>query len=323
MVLKTGDQFDHFEIRSHIARGGMGDIYSAVDLNTSCGAVLKIPDIKFIGDPAYYDRFQNELAITSALDHPAVQKGIGSGNYNGMPYLVTQFVQGEPLRERLLAGKPLSPGETLALIRQIAQGLAYCHALGVIHRDVKPENILVNTDGQPVLLDFGLALSNNGRRRGQGRDSVGTPEYMSPEQIEGRPADMRSDIYSLGIMLFEMLSGHLPFRGESALALAAQQLHAPTPLLEVPGVSMQIATVVARCMQRRADDRYPNMGALIHDLDHLEEVDSTRLGVMSGPATARPYHRSPFVLPFVVSGALVALLIIVGVILQALHSYVH
>jgi serine/threonine-protein kinase len=322
-MLQIGDQFDHFQIRSHIAKGGMGDVYSAFDLLHSREAVLKIPDAMFIGDPAYYGRFQAELEVMGTLNHPAIQKGLGSGRFRGMPYLVTEFIQGTSLRERLKAGVPIPPGETVPLIRKIADALAFCHDHEIVHRDVKPENILVSPEGQPILLDFGLALSSNGHRgtRANQSGAAGTPEYMAPEQIEGRRGDRRSDIYSLGIMMFEMLTGEVPFRGDSNLAVVAQHLHASTPRLDKAGVSPQLATVVARCLQRNPDARYADMRQLIHDLEHLDSVDTSRLDRMTGPATATPLSRTPFVVPFAIAGFMMVLLVILGFVLQALHAH--
>jgi serine/threonine-protein kinase len=322
-MLQVGDQFDHFQIRSHIAKGGMGDVYSAFDFIHSREAVLKIPYAMFIGDPAYYGRFQAELEVMGTLNHPAIQKGLGSGRFRGMPYLVTEFIQGTSLRERLKAGVPIPPGETVPLIRKIADALAFCHDHEIVHRDVKPENILVSPQGQPILLDFGLALSNNGHRgtRANQSGAAGTPEYMAPEQIEGRRGDRRSDIYSLGIMMFEMLAGEVPFRGDSTLAVVAQHLHARTPRLDTVGVSPQLATVVARCLQRKPDARYADMRQLIHDLEHLDSVDTSRLDRMTGPATSVPYSRSPFVVPFALAGFMMVMIVILGFVLQALHAH--
>jgi serine/threonine-protein kinase len=326
-MLQIGDQFDHFQIRSHIARGGMGDVYSAFDLIHSREAVLKIPDIMFIGDPAYYERFQRELEVMRTLNHPAIQKGLGSGRFKGMPYLVTELIKGESLRERLKGGARIPPGETIDLIRRIADALAYCHYHEIVHRDVKPENILVSPEGQPILLDFGLALSKNGHRVTYANVSgaAGTPEYMAPEQIEGRRGDRRSDVYSLGIMMFEMLTGEVPFCGDSNLAVVAQHLHARIPRLDRDrhGVSPQLATVVARCLQRKPDARYPGMHELIHDLDHLESVDISGLDRMTGPATATSYSRSPLVVPFAIAGMMMVILVILGFLLQALYTHGH
>lgn len=326
-MLQIGDQFDHFQIRNHIARGGMGDVYNAYDLIHSREVALKIPDVMFIGDPAYYERFQRELDVMSILDHPALQKGVTSGRFKGMPFLVTEFIKGESLRDRLERTGPIPPDEAVQLVRRIADGLAYCHDHGIVHRDVKPDNVLITAEGQPILLDFGLALSNQNHRMTYANFSgaAGTPEYMSPEQIEGHRGDRRSDVYSLGIMFFEMVTGDVPFHGDTTMAVVAQHLHARIPRLdrERNDVSPQLATVVARCLQRKPKDRYDDMHGLIGDLDHLSTIDISQLDRMTGATTATPYTRSPFLAPFATAGFMILVLIIVGFILQALHAHSH
>src|SRR5258707_7221099 len=141
MMLQIGDQFDHFQIRSHMAQGGMSDIYRAYDLLSGKEVVLKIPDKMMIGDPAQYERFQRELEVMNTLHHPAIQHGLGSGQYNRTPYLVTEIIDGQSLRTIVDEKAPMPVDAALGLIRKIADGIIYCHANHVIHRDLKPENI--------------------------------------------------------------------------------------------------------------------------------------------------------------------------------------
>src|SRR5215470_11429162 len=254
MSLKVGDQFDHYEIRSHIAQGGMGDIYRAHDVLSGRDVALKIPDRMMIGDPAQFERFQRELEAMRTLNHPALQHGIESGQYNRTPYLVTELVEGRSLRDIIKEQAPLPTDRALNLTKKIADGMAYCHEHDVIHRDLKPENILISNDGQPVILDFGLALTKGARRVTYANFSgtAGTPDYMAPEQIEGQRGDQRTDIYALGTMLYEMLAGVVPFTGDNTMAVMAQQLRGAVPRLdkEVKGISPQLAAVVARSIQK-------------------------------------------------------------------------
>src|SRR6185369_17101674 len=141
MILQIGDQFDRFQIRSHMAQGGMGDIYRAYDLMNNREVVLKIPNQMMIGDPALYERFQRELEVTNNLHHPAIQKGLGSGQYDRTPYLVTELIDGQSLRDLIERKAPMPTDEAIALIRKVAEGIQYCHENQVIHRDLKPENI--------------------------------------------------------------------------------------------------------------------------------------------------------------------------------------
>ncbi|HVZ16889.1 MAG TPA: serine/threonine-protein kinase, partial [Terriglobales bacterium] len=250
MMLQIGDQFDRFQIRSHLAQGGMADIYRAYDLLSKNEVVLKIPNRMMIGDPAQYERFQRELEVTNTLSHPAIQKGLGSGQFNRTPYLVTEFVDGKSMRDVIAQEAPMLSDKAVTLIRQIADGMAYIHEHEVVHRDLKPENILITSEGQPVILDFGLALTKDARRVTYANltPSAGTPDYMAPEQIEGQRGDERTDIYAVGTMLYELLSGHTPFSGDSYQVVMAQHLRGAIPRLdqEVPSMSPQLAAVVAR-----------------------------------------------------------------------------
>jgi serine/threonine-protein kinase len=323
-MLQIGDQFDHFQIRAHLAQGGMSDIYRAYDLLTGQEVVLKIPNRASIGDPAQYERFQRELEVMRTLDHPAIQKGVDSGQFNATPYLVTRLITGESMRDFVQRSAPMPPDAALRLIRKIADGLAHCHAHGIIHRDIKPENILISPAGEPIILDFGLALTKSAYRVTYANLSgaAGTPDYMAPEQIEGHRGDVRTDVYALGTMLFELLAGHVPFEGENQMVVMSLHLQGTVPRLdrEVPGVTPQLAAVVARAMQRDPERRCPDMPSFIRDLEHPEAVDLAVLERVEAAPRPLPFWRSPAF----VSGlmALVVLLVIVVLAfgLQALHK---
>jgi eukaryotic-like serine/threonine-protein kinase len=280
-MLQIGDQFDHYQIQAHMAQGGMSDIYRAFDLVNRREVVIKIPDQSMLGDPAQFERFQRELEVMKTLDHPAILKGLGSGKYNRIPYLVTQFVDGQSLRTLIESSAPVSPQQTVDLVRKIADGLAYCHKNEVIHRDLKPENILIGIDNQPVIMDFGLALTKGAHRVTYSNLSatMGTPDYMAPEQIEGQRGDQCTDVYALGTIMYELLTGKTPFTGDSNMAVMAQHLNGTAPRLDRvnPSVSSQLAAIVATCLARNPNDRYTDMTAFIDALDHPVNVDTTIL----------------------------------------------
>ena len=163
-MFQVGDQIDRFQIQNHMAQGGMSNIYRAFDLVSKKDVVIKIPDQSMIGDPAQFERFQREMEVMRQLDHPAILRGIFAGQYNRVPYLVTEMVSGGSLRQLIEKLAPMPPEQAVALVRKIADGMAYCHDHNVIHRDLKPENILVNEEGQPVIMDFGLALTKGSHR---------------------------------------------------------------------------------------------------------------------------------------------------------------
>ena len=287
-MLQIGDQFDHYQIQAYMAQGGMSDIYRAFDLVNRREVVIKIPDQSMLGDPAQFERFQRELEVMKTLDHPTILKGLGSGKYNRVPYLVTEFVNGQSLRALIETSAPFPQEQVLSLIRKIADGMAYCHKNDVIHRDLKPENILITTDGQPVIMDFGLALTKGAHRVTYSNLSatMGTPDYMAPEQIEGQRGDQRTDVYALGTIMYEMLVGKMPFTGDNNMAIMAQHLNGTAPRLDRvnTSISPQLAAIVATCLARNPDDRYPDMTALIEILDHSENADLTILEKVNSSA---------------------------------------
>ena len=284
-MLQIGDQFDQYQIQAHLAQGGMSDIYRAYDVVRRCDVAIKVPDQSMIGDPAQYERFQRELEVLNTLSHPAILRGMGSGKYNRIPYLVTEFVNGQSLRELInSSAQPFLPEQAVALIRKIADGMAYCHQNGVIHRDLKPENILVTSQGQPVIMDFGLALTRGSHRVTYSNLSavMGTPDYMAPEQIEGQRGDQRTDIYALGTILYELLSGTTPFTGDSTMAVMAQHLNHPAPRLDRanPAITPALAAITTRSLARDPEERFPSMTALMEAFDDPETVDLAILDKM-------------------------------------------
>jgi serine/threonine-protein kinase len=317
-MLQIGDQFEHYQIQAYMTQGGMSDIYRAFDLVNHREVVIKIPDQSMLGDPAQFERFQRELEVMKTLDHPAILKGLGSGKYNRIPYLVTEYVNGQSLRSLIETSGPLPHEQAVSLIRKIADGMAYCHKNEVIHRDLKPENILITADGQPVIMDFGLALTKGSHRVTYSNLSatMGTPDYMAPEQIEGQRGDQRTDIYALGVMMYELLAGTVPFTGDNNMVVMAQHLNGTAPRLDRvnPSITTQLAAIVATCLARNPDDRYADMTTLIQTLDHPENVDLTVLeksNASSSPIVSLTQMQ-------VIRGVLIALGIMVGLVLLAL-----
>ncbi|MBN1440382.1 MAG: serine/threonine protein kinase [Anaerolineales bacterium] len=322
-MLKSGDRFDRYEIQTHLVRGGMGDIYRAFDPVEQRDVILKIPDASGVGDPVLFERFRRELETVQTLDHPMIQKGLGSGVFERIPYLVAEYVEGRSLRDLLYSEAPLPPGRATGLIRMIADGIAYCHEQGVIHRDLKPENILITPAGRPVILDFGLALTRKGRRVTYPKFSsaAGTPEYMAPEQVDGRRGDARTDEYALGVMLYEMLAGHPPFDGDNPMAVMAQQLYHPIPRLDrdMPSVPKPLAAVVTRCLQKKPEDRFPDVRALLEALENPETVDLAILETAGGKPSGTSYLRNQVVLALAISFGLLLFVALAALFLQSLR----
>jgi serine/threonine-protein kinase len=317
-MLQIGDQFENYQIQAYMTQGGMSDIYRAFDLVHHRQVVIKIPDQSMLGDPAQFERFQRELEVMKTLDHPAILKGLGSGKYNRIPYLVTEFVEGQSLRTLIETSAPLPPEQAISLIRKIADGMAYCHKNEVIHRDLKPENVLITSNGQPVIMDFGLALTKGSHRVTYSNLSatMGTPDYMAPEQIEGQRGDQRTDLYALGTILYELLTGKAPFTGDTTMAVMAQHLNGAAPRLDQvnPSIPPQLAAIVATCLARNPDDRYADMTALIQALDHPENADLTVLEKSNASSSSA----MSLTQMQVVKGILIAVAIMGGLILLAL-----
>jgi eukaryotic-like serine/threonine-protein kinase len=323
-MLQIGDQFDRYQIQAHLAQGGMSDIYRAFDLVNRQDVAIKIPDQSIIGDPAQYERFQRELEVINTLNHPAILKGLGSGKYNRIPYLVTEFVDGHSLRTMIDEDSPIPSEQAILLVRKIAEGMAYCHENNVIHRDLKPENILITKEGRPVIMDFGLALTKGSHRVTYSNLSatMGTPDYMAPEQIEGQRGDQRTDVYALGTILYEMLAGKTPFTGDTNMAVMAQHLQKTAPRLDRvnSAVSPELAAIVAYCLARDPNNRYPGMLALINALDHPETADLGILEKLDSPPNRPPLWQSQAFRGIAIALVILAGFVILALILQTLHK---
>jgi eukaryotic-like serine/threonine-protein kinase len=301
-MLQIGDQFDRYTIQGIIAHGGMSDIYRAYDLVGRQEVALKIPEATMIGDPAQYERFQREKDVLSTLQHPAVLRGLGTGQFNRIPYLATELVDGQNLRDWIDAKAPVDIDTAVNLMIKIADGMLYCHANSVIHRDLKPENILIKNDGQPIIMDFGLALTKGAHRVTYSNLSatMGTPEYMAPEQVEGKRGDERTDLYALATILFEMLAGKPPFTGDTPIIAMQLRMQQPAPRLDRirPDIPKSIAAVIARALQRSPEDRYPGVRDWIVDLTlaitQPDAVDLSVLEAASLAVTPPPWWKSQY-----------------------------
>jgi len=269
---------DKYDILESLGQGGMNDAYKARDRETGRLVVLKVPFVSLIGDPATFSRYQRELEIGKRLHHPNIQQLIADGRLDGgvSPYLVLEFVDGTLLRDYLRTRAPLSVEEAIGIVVQLANALQYCHEHGVVHRDLKPENILIENDGTVKLVDFGIALLQGARRLTFRRltSGFGTPDYMAPEQVQGDRGDARTDVYALGVMLYEMLTGEVPYQGDSPLAVMSQRVTTDAPLLRTkrPDLPPQLEAVVWRALRREPAERYQSMAELRNDLLHLDQV---------------------------------------------------
>ena len=275
-TLTAGQWVDHYEIIAHLGGGAFSEAYEARDGRDGRLVVLKCPDPALLGDQAAFERFRREIAIGRLLDHPNIQRALDGGETRSVPYLVLEYVDGERLRDFLEREGPLAPAEAAGYARQLAGALEYAHARQVYHRDLKPENVLITPEHGLKIIDFGIALMAGARRLTWRwlSTAVGTPDYMSPEQIQGGRGDARTDIYALGAMLYEMLTGRPPFQGDNALSIMNQQLSAtpPPPSLLNRAVPAGLDGIVQKAMRKDPSERYQSAASLRADLDRYEQL---------------------------------------------------
>src|SRR5215468_10438509 len=273
--LHTGDKLDNYLIEGVAARSGMASIYRATDENSGKTVAIKIPHPEMEADPVFYDRFKREQEIGEKLDHPGVMKVFPNGDHSQL-YMAMEWVNGRLLRQILNEQKKFSPERTVNIALQIALALQYIHSQGVVHRDLKPENIMVDANDRIKLIDFGIAANVGSKRLTFAKftQTMGTPDYISPEQVKGKRGDGRSDIYALGVMLYEMLTGKVPFTGANPfLIMNDRLLNNPVPPREIdPTISPQLQEIIYRAIARDPTQRYQSAREFALDLQHPEQV---------------------------------------------------
>ncbi len=273
--LHPGDQLDHYRIESLAARSGMASIFRGTDLRDGRPVAIKLPHAEMEADPVLFDRFQREEEIGKKLDHPGVVKVLNNEE-RSRRYMVLEWVDGRLLRQILNEQKKFPPDRAIRITLALCNALDYIHSQGVVHRDLKPENIMVGPDDSVILIDFGIAANAGSRRLTFAKltEAMGTPDYISPEQVKGKRGDARSDIYSLGIMFYEMLTGKVPFTGPNPFVIMNERLlNHPIPPREVnPEISPQLQEIIYRALEREPNKRYPTAHEFALDLEHPEKV---------------------------------------------------
>ena len=303
---KVETTLGHFHIKALLGAGGMGDVYLAEDTRLGRKVALKLLNAESTGDPERVQRFKQEARAASALNHPNIVTIFEIDEIEGESFIATEFIEGETLRQRMNRA-PIMLGDTLNIIRQIASALREAHAAGIVHRDIKPENVMIRPDGLVKVLDFGLAKLN---KRNSGDNKIpaikelvtqpgivmGTVAYMSPEQVRGLDVDERSDVFSLGVMFYEMVTGRKPFVGDTASDLMAEILKSsPAPISQLlPAVSPTLEAIIATALQKDRDERYQTTQQLLDDLSMLKsqlEIQSTVEREISVKTGANPAHK--------------------------------
>jgi hypothetical protein len=295
--MEIGAEFVGYRIEQQIGRGGMGVVYRAYDLRLKRTVALKLVSPELARDKRFRDRFARETEVAMSLEHPNVVPVYDAGDVDGRLYLAMRLVGGTDLRNLLAAEGALEPARAVAICRQVANALDAAHAKGLVHRDVKPSNVLLDESEHVYLADFGLArgFEEQGAQPGEGR-SVGTPAYLAPEQIEAKPVDGRADVYALGCLLFECLTGAAPYVRDSRLAVAWAHLEEEPPRASErrPGLPHAVDAVIARAMAKEPDERFATCGALL-------EAAAEALGLSRPSRLSRPLGA------LILAGAVVAL----------------
>jgi len=276
--LNAGDRLDQYELTEPVARSGMASIFKGVDTVSGQIVAIKIPYLQFESDIVFTGRFQREEEVGQRLDHPNIIKVLTPQRKSRM-YIAMEYVDGVSLRAMMRDKRPLTSENALDITRQVAGALVYMHSQGVVHRDLKPENLLITENGQVKIMDFGIALDESARRlTWSGLSStIGTPDYMAPEQVSGKRGDSRTDIYALGTMLYEMLTAELPFSGESAYAVMHSKVRTdPQPPSHFrPGIDPHLEEIILHAIERHPRVRYASAAEMLADLHNPARVHLT------------------------------------------------
>ncbi|MBN2409657.1 MAG: protein kinase [Candidatus Aminicenantes bacterium] len=277
-----------FEILEKLGGGGMGMVYRVLDTKIREEIALKLFRPGIVADPMAVERFKNELKLARRIIHKNVCRMYDLNEEAGLPYITMEYVPGEDLRSLLRRAGRLSVEKILSVARQVCDGLAEAHHLDVVHRDLKPGNIMIDKEGNVHIMDFGIARPQSGSELTEAGTMIGTPEYMSPEQAEGLPADRRSDIYSLGVVLYEMVSGRVPFSGGTSLSVALKhKTDAPAPLGELNTQSPpKLNLLIMKCLEKQPERRPQSAAEVLSD---LAEIEADVLGLGIPPPGKRAY----------------------------------
>jgi len=320
--LRPGDQLDHYRVDSLVARSGMASIFKGTDLRSGAAVALKIPHPEMESDVVFFDRFQREQDIGVKLNHPSVMKVFADPKRSQI-YMVMEWVDGTLLRTILRDHRKLSAERATRISIGICTALDYIHKNGVVHRDLKPENIMVGPNDEIKLIDFGIAGQQGARRLtfAKLQNVMGTPDYISPEQVKGKRGDGRSDIYAMGVMLYEMLTGEVPFKGPNPFAVMNDRLsNYPVPPRELnPEITPVLQEIIYRAIERDPANRYQRVQEMISDLQHQDQVGvaSDRLELHEWRVRKTPWHRKVL---FYAALALVPIVVFGLLLFVARHS---
>ena len=246
-----------YEIKKELGRGGMATVYRAFDPSFDRDVAIKVLPRELLHNPQFSDRFQREVKTIAQLEHPAIVAVYDVGEHEGIPFFVMRYMPGGSLSDMIKQGR-FNPQDTARIVERLASALSYAHRKGVIHRDLKPDNILFNEDGYPFISDFGIAKISEANSNLTGSGIIGTPAYMSPEQATGDTLDHRSDVYGLGVIVYQMLTGQQPYNADTPMGVAIKHVTDPVPDIRrvIPDLSEEVGDVMKKVLAKNRDERY-------------------------------------------------------------------
>jgi hypothetical protein len=278
---------ERYRLDEKIGSGGMSSVYRAFDPTLERWVAIKLMHRDISHDPDQLERFRREARAVARLNHPHIVTVIDAGEDDGAPYIVFEYVEGETLKDRIRRMGRLPVSEAVAYAIEIGRALECAHMHRLVHRDVKPQNVLIDPDGRAKVTDFGIARSLEAQGLTATGRVLGTTDYVSPEQALGHEVTGQSDIYSLGIVLYEMLTGETPFKADTQVAVAMKHVRDPLPDVQRrrPEISASLARVVERATAKETQNRYQDVGDMVHDLEEVLAIEAARTGQATGEAT--------------------------------------
>ncbi len=318
--LTTGSTFaGRYQIIEELGKGGMGRVYKALDKEVNAKIALKLVKPEIASDKKTIERFRNELKVARDIAHKNVCRMYDLGKEEGAYYITMEYVSGEDLKSFIRRSGVISVGKAISIANQVCEGLIEAHRLGVVHRDLKPQNIMIDNEGNAKIMDFGIARSLRAKGITGSGVMIGTPEYMSPEQVDGKEADQRADIYSLGVILYEMVTGRVPFEGDTAFSIGVKQKsETPRPPKEInEQIPEDLNRAILKCMEKEKENRYQSVGELHSKLMNLEKGIPTEERVIPErkPLTSREITVKFSLKKLFIPALIVIAIIIVGAIL--------
>ena len=312
--LTTGSSFaSRYQVIEEVGKGGMGRVYKVFDKEIEEKVALKLLKPEIATDEETIKRFRNEIRVARKIVHKNVCRMYDLGQAEGTYFITMEYVEGEDLKSLIRRIGQLPIGKSLSIAKQVAEGLAEAHRLGVVHRDLKPQNIMIDKEGNARIMDFGIARSLKTKGITGGEVLIGTPEYMSPEQVEAKGVDERSDLYALGVILYEMVTGRVPFEGDTALSVALKhKTETPKDPREINAqIPDDLSALILRSLEKDKEKRFPRTEELIQEISRIEKVTSTTKRELAKPESRRKLGEKSLWNKLVLFGGVFVLLVLI------------